>query len=66
MDTVEYDPASLMLALIQMTQGRWDVDELMTMHAYITYELCDAPEESEPTLSVVPFAKATDPGPDTP
>lgn len=65
MDTIEYDPASLMLTLIQMTQGRWDVDELMTMHAYIT-ELCDAPEESEPTLSVVPFAKATDPAPDTP
>jgi hypothetical protein len=28
MDTIEYDQASLMIALIQMTHGRWDVEEV--------------------------------------
>ena len=65
MDTIEYDQASLMLALIQMTRGRWDVEELITMHGYILQELCVPPEE-EPKLSVVPFAKANAPDPDTP
>jgi hypothetical protein len=36
MDTIEYDQASLMIALIQMTRGRWDVEELITMHGYIS------------------------------
>jgi hypothetical protein len=65
MDTIEYDQASLMIALIQMTHGRWDVEELITMHEYILHELCVPPEE-EPKLSVIPFAKATAPDPDTP
>ena len=62
--TVEYDQASLMIALVQMTRGRWDSEELILMHSYIMEELC-APEEHEPRLSVVPFEKANDPGPDT-
>ena len=65
MDTIEYDQASLMVALIQMTHGRLDVEELITMHEYILHELCVPPEE-EPKLSVIPFAKATAPDPDTP
>jgi hypothetical protein len=36
MDTIEYDQASLMIALIQMTHGRWDVEELIAMHGYIS------------------------------
>ena len=64
METIEYDQASLMLALIQMTQGRWDAEELILMHNYILEELC-APEDNEPRLSVVPFEKATVPDPDT-
>jgi hypothetical protein len=65
MDTIEYDQASLMIALIQMTHGRWDVEELIAMHGYILEELCVPPEE-EPKFSVVPFEKATVPDPDTP
>jgi len=64
MDTTEYDQASLMLALVQMTRGRWDAEELITMHTYIMDELC-APEDNEPRLSVVPFEKTTVPDPDT-
>ena len=65
MDTIEYYQASLMIALIQLTHGRWDVEELITMHEYILHELCVPPEE-EPKFSVVPFEKATVPDPDTP
>jgi hypothetical protein len=54
MDTIEYDQASLMIALIQMTHGRWDVEELIAMHGYILEELCVPPEE-EPKLSVDAF-----------